>query len=131
MSFYKLSYATINMLDVNLAEVVVDKNITVSLEMIEELETFFSKTFTEPFALLVNKINEYQYSFEAMTCMASHELLTAFAVINYDDVQQDPINQVLELRAMDELNVKVFSGLELGWQEGKNWLIEQLAEVKK
>lgn len=131
MSFYKLSYATINMLDNNLAEVVVDKNITVSLEMVEELEAFFTKTFTEPFALLVNKINEYQYSFEAMTCMASHELLTAFAVINYDDVQQDPINQVLELRAMDELNIKVFSGLELGWQEGKNWLIEQLAEVNK
>jgi hypothetical protein len=63
--------------------------------------------------------------------MASNELLTAFAVINYDDVQQDPINQVVELRAMDELNMKVFSGLELGWQEGKNWLIEQLAEVKK
>lgn len=131
MSLYKLSYATVNMLDDNLAEVVVDKNITVSLEMVEELEAFFTKNFTEPFALLVNKINDYQYSFEAMTCMASHELLTAFAVINYHDVQQDPINQVLELRAMDELNIKVFSGLELGWQEGKNWLIEQLAEVKK
>lgn len=131
MSLHKLSFATINMLEANIAEVIVDNKITISLEMVEELEAFFTKTFTEPFALLVNKINAYQYSFEAMTCMASNELLTAFAVINYDDVQQDPINQVLELRAMDELNMKVFSGLELGWQEGKNWLIEQLAEVNK
>lgn len=127
---HQLSYATVKIIADNLAEVVVNNNIMITLEMVEEFEEFVSATFKQPFALIINKINTYNYSFEAMSCMASNENLVAMAVISYDDLMKDPINRVLELRRMDELNIKIFSGLELGWQQGRNWLLEQLAKVE-
>ena len=52
MSFYKLSFANINMLEANIAEVIVDNKIIISLEMVEELEAFFTKTLRQfPFNL--------------------------------------------------------------------------------
>ena len=128
---YQLSFATIKVLPDNIAEVIVDNNIEITLEMVEELEGFLDKKFTQPFALLVNRINQYSYTFEAMSCMISNALLTAMAVVNYDDTAKDPIHDVLALRAVDKLNVEVFSGLELGWQQAKNWLANQLAQLAK
>lgn len=127
---YNLSYAKIKMLSDNLAEVIVDHNITITLEMIEEFDCFIHDKFKQPFALLVNKINQYEYTFEAMASMVSHELMIAMAVINYDDIDDDPIHKVIKIRAMDQLNIKVFSGLELGFQEAKAWLVEELANVE-
>jgi hypothetical protein len=43
MSLHKLSFATINMLEANIAEVIVDNKIIISLEMVEELEAFLLK----------------------------------------------------------------------------------------
>lgn len=130
LMLYNLSYAKVKMLSDNLAEVIVDHNITITLEMIEELDRFIQENFKQPFALLVNKINQYEYTFEAMASMVSHELLIAMAVINYDDIAEDPIHQVIKIRAIDQLNIKVFSGLELGFQAAKAWLIEELANVE-
>lgn len=124
----QLSYATINVLASNLAEVIVNKNIVMTLEMVEEFEEFLDRHFSQPFALLVNKINTYDYSFEAMSCLASNQNLVAMAVINYDDIATDPINKVMKIRAMDKLNIQLFSGFELGWQEGKVWLENQLTK---
>ena len=130
LMLYKLSYANVKILANNLAEVIVDNDVMVTLEMVEEFDLFIQENFQQPFAVLVNKINRYEYSFEAMASMVSHELIIAVAVINYDDVDEDPIHQVLKIRTIDQLNIKVFSGLELGWQEAKKWLVEELASVK-
>lgn len=125
-----LSYATIKMLSENIAEVIVNKDVVISLEMVEEFDTFVENTFSAPFGLIVNKINNYNYSFEALSCMASNPLLVGTAVVNYDDVSKDPINQVKAIRAIDNLNIEVFSGLELGWQDAKQWLESLLIKVE-
>ncbi|MGJ8691118.1 MAG: hypothetical protein ACSHW0_01405 [Thalassotalea sp.] len=127
---HQLSFASIKLLADDIAEVVVDNNIEITLEMVEELEAFLNHNFKQAFGLLVNKVNPYSYSFEAMTCMASNKYLAALAVVNYEDHSEDPIHYVLKIRAVDELNIKVFSGLELGWQQAKDWLAHELENIK-
>ena len=41
--------------------------------MSEEYDRFLTEVFSNNFALLVNKINQYDFSFEAKLSMASHD----------------------------------------------------------
>lgn len=129
MNNYQLSFAKIKLLTQNLAELVVNKDTEITLEMIEELDKFYTKTFNQNFAVLINKLNQFAYSFEAKCMVGLHKNLAAVAVVSYDDIKKDVTNEILKLRAIDNLNIKIFSGLELGWQQALQWLNTQLDEV--
>lgn len=123
---HKLSFATINLIQDNIIEVIVDAGVEISMEMAEEYEDFLAKLFDENFAVLVNKINQYDYTFEAKLTIASHEKLKAIAVISYDDEATKKVSEMSRLRELDGWNVKIFSGLNLGWQDGLEWLQQEL-----
>lgn len=125
---YNLSFGKINIINGNIAEVVINNNIEISLEMIEECEDFFSKHFSGNFGLLVNKINTYEYSFEAKLTIGLNDRLRAIAVVNYYDIGTKQTDKIIQLRKKDNLNLKIFSGLELGWQDGIEWLNKELLE---
>lgn len=126
---HNLSFAKINILSENIAEVVVDQGIEISLEMSEEYDDFLTEKFPEKFALLVNKVNDYDFSFEAKLSMASHENLIAIAVVTYDEQAKQSVEKVAAIRKRDGWNLKVFNGLNLGWQEGLDWLKSELNTV--
>lgn len=123
---YKLSFATINLIKDNIIEVIVDAGVEISMEMAEEYEDFLAELFDDDFAVLVNKINHYDYTFEAKLTIASHEKLKAIAVISYDDEASKKVDEMSKLRQLDGWNLKVFSGLNLGWQDGVDWLEQEL-----
>jgi hypothetical protein len=123
---HQFSFAKINILAGNIAEIIVEKNVEVSLEMSEELNDFLSRSFSDNFALLYNKINHYDYSFEAKMSMASHENLAAIAVITYDNESKKAVEKIALMRQVDDLNLKMFNGLNLGYKEGLAWLQSQL-----
>jgi len=126
MEKYRLSFAYINILFGNIAEVVIDNSVTVSLEMVEELDKFLTNSFDSQYALLINKLNDYNFSFEAMFSVASHENIQAIAVINYSKEGEIMTLDIIEQRKIDQLNIKMFSGLDLGYQQSINWLKNQL-----
>ena len=123
---YELSFATINLIKDNIAEVIINAGVEVSMEMGEECDAFFTKLFPENFALLINKINPYDYTFEAKLSVASHENLKAIAVVSYDEHGESVSKELAQLRKIDGWNVKIFSGLNLGWQDGVDWLEQEL-----
>jgi len=123
---HQLSFAKINILHDHIAEVIVDKDIEISLEMSEEYDDFLTTLFSNNFALLVNKINQYDLSFEAKLNMASHENLTAIAVVTYDDESKKAVKKVAAMRQLDGWNLKIFNGLNLGWQDGLDWVTNEL-----
>lgn len=125
---YRLSFAIINLLSDQIAEIIVDNHVVISLEMLEELDGFTNEHFVKSFGLIVNKINSYRYTFEAKSYIATNQHQVACAVVNYGLVSEDPIYEVKELRPFDHLNIKVFSGLEFGWQQAKKWLNDQLVK---
>ncbi|WP_019027354.1 hypothetical protein [Colwellia piezophila] len=126
MKKHQLSFAKINILNEHIAEVIVDQDTVISLEMSEEYDRFMSEIFSNYFAILVNKINQYDFSFEAKLSMASHQNLTAIAVVTYDNEGKESVEKLAAIRQLDGWNVKIFDGLNLGWQEGLDWLNNEL-----
>jgi hypothetical protein len=126
MQKYQLSFAKVNILSEHIAEVIVGQDVVISLEMSEEFDYFLTRFFSDNFALLINKINEYDFSFEAKLSVASHENLAAIAVVTYDNQSKASVGKIAAIRQRDGWNLKVFDGLNLGWQEGLDWLQGEL-----
>jgi len=123
---YRLSFGNIKIINGNIAEITINKDIEMSLEMVEECEQFFTDHFVDWFGIIVNKINSYEYSYEAKLTIGTHEKLKAIAVVNYNDYGITQSKRIIKLRVMDNLNVKKFSGLNLGWQHALEWLTQEL-----
>lgn len=126
---HNLSFAKVNLLSESVVEVIFKQDVEISLEMLEECDDFLTCHFPNKFALLVNKINQYDLSFEAKLSVASQENLMAIAVITYDDEGKQSVENLAAMRKLDGWNLKVFDGLNLGWQEGLDWLQGELNTV--
>jgi hypothetical protein len=126
---HQLSFATVNIMSDDVAEVVVNEGIDISLEMSEEYDEFLSNHFSQNFGLLVNKINSYDFSFEAKLNVASHENLTAIAVVIYNENDRLAVEKVATMRQRDGWNLRIFDGLNMGWQEATGWLQSELKAI--
>ncbi|MDG1750714.1 MAG: hypothetical protein P8I03_03510 [Thalassotalea sp.] len=127
---HRLSFGHFNILSENILEVVADEGVEMTLEMIEECHQFVDKHFADDFGMLVNRVNNYTYSFEAKLSIASYAHLKAIAFVYYSPDSKDVTEDLYQLRAFDEWNFRAFSGLELGWQQAYNWLQQELTTVK-
>lgn len=117
---------TVNHLESNIAEVIVDSGVELGIEMVEELDNYLSDFYSGDFALLVNKQNPYSYTYEAQLCLASLEHQRALAIL-YHDLQREHIPPLLGQRVtLDEINVKIFPATKLGTKSAMNWLKEIL-----
>lgn len=124
---YKLSFADINVLANNAIEIVIKKNIEVSLEMVEESHILLSRLFPhETFGILMNRIHPHSFTYEAKLCMGTYENLAAIAVVNYSPAQLLNSQKIHAIRKVDNWNLKHFEGLDLGWQDAQQWLKSQL-----
>lgn len=122
----RLSFASFNLVNDNILEVIIDEGINLTLEMVEECYSFVNQHIRHDFGLLIHKINNYDYTFEAKLSMASFEHMKAIAFVYYCDKGKKVSQELQDLRAMDGWNQKNFSGLELGWQKAQQWLAKEL-----
>jgi len=126
---HKLSFCSINRISDCIAEVIVNKNVEISLEMVEEYEVFLAELFTNNFGLLINKVHHYNFAFEAKLSIGSHNNLQAIAVVDYNKNSLLITEDIANVRKIDGWNLKSFSGLDLGWQEALNWLEKELSAI--
>jgi len=122
-----LSFCSINILSGVIAEVIVNKDVEISMEMVEEFEAFLTKIFTEDFGLLINKVHHYSFAYEAKLSIGSHANLKAIAVIDYTEKSKLITEDIAKIRKVDGWNLCTFSGLDLGWEQGLNWLKKELS----
>jgi len=127
---HRLSFAYFNILSDNILEVVVDDGIEMTLEMVEECHDFINAHFTNDFGMLINRVNNYTYTYEAKLSLASYEKLKAIAFVYYSKDSKDITKQLSKTRISDEWNCRIFSGLELGWQQAYDWLLQELIPIK-
>jgi hypothetical protein len=125
---HKLSFGYITLLSKNIAEVIVNHNTKMTIEIVEEYDNFLANYFHEDFGLLINRINDYSFTYEASLSIASSAHLKAIAVVSYAPQSREQSLGILAKRKIDGWNMKVFSGLELGWQQGLNWLESELSK---
>jgi len=123
------SFGQINIISSCIAEVIINQDVEITLELLEEYDAIMAKKFTGNYAVLVNRINNYRYAYEALLCAGSAQNLRAAAVIEYGTNNEQRIQDLKSIRAMDNLNIKEFSGLELGREKAIAWLDEQLSEI--
>ena len=123
----RLSFGcTINHLQKSIAEVIVDSGIELTIEMVEELETYLDTYYPGSFALLVNKKNPYSYTYEAQLCLASLEKQQAIAVLYHDLHREQIPPQFDKRRKMDNIKIKSFPATQLGTKKALNWLASSL-----
>jgi len=126
-----LSFCSINILCDGIAEVVVNKDVEISMEMVEEFDAFLTETFTEDFGLLINKVHHYSFAYEAKLSIGSHANLKAIAVIDYTEKSKLITEDIAKTRKIDGWNLRTFSGLDLGWEQGLNWLKKELSATSE
>lgn len=127
---HRLSFGFFNLLANNIIEVTADEGIEMTLEMVEECHDFVNKYVEGDFAMLINRINNYTYSYETQLSIASYENLKALAFVCYSKQSFDVTKRLQNNRAVDQWQYPIFSGLELGWQQAFNWLESELLAVK-
>ncbi|WP_371375993.1 hypothetical protein [Thalassotalea aquiviva] len=123
---YPLSFGTIEIITHNIAEVIVNEGVVMTLEIVQEYDNFLQQHFTQPFGLIINRINHYTYTFETKLHISSLENLKAGAIITYHVEGKKAINDILQLRSHDNLNAKFFDGMDLGRKKAINWLMQEL-----
>ncbi len=121
-----LSFGTIFIIADNIAEVVINDGVTVTMEMVEEYHDALENYFKGDFALFINKVHQYNYTFEAKLTIAAHENLKAIAFIFYTPQCQEITDDLIQLRNKDGWNAKLFSGLNLERQQAMLWLEQEL-----
>ncbi len=120
------SFGQVNFLSNNVVELIINKGIEVSLELVDEYDALMAENFTCDYAILVNRLNSYSFSYEALLCIGSAQHLKAVAIINYGVENEEQTKNLQAIRHMDDLNIKEFSGLELGRESAIKWLEKQL-----
>tara|TARA_R110001583_G_scaffold177813_1_gene333460 strand:- start:116 stop:526 length:411 start_codon:yes stop_codon:yes gene_type:complete len=123
---HRLSFGYFTLLAENIVEVTIDEGIELSLEMIEECDIFFKAHIFGDFGMLINRINEYTYSYEAQLTIGSYQGLKAIAFVYYSEKSKNIVEEVNFTRAPDNWNSCIFSGLELEWQQAFQWLQHEL-----
>ena len=126
---YTLSFGDIIILSDHLAEVIVDEGIVMTLEMCEEYDAFLLDHFPQPFALLINKIHNYSYTYEAKLHIASLENLKAFAFLTYNQNGLTETKNLVKQRKADDWNMREFCGLDMGRDKAMKWLKKEMATI--
>ena len=80
---HELSFAKIILLSDSIAEVIINDNVEMTLEMVTQYHDFLLSHLVSPFSLLINKVNTYTYDFEAQINLATLKEINAMAVVAY------------------------------------------------
>jgi len=122
---------SVELLTNNIAQITIEPDVEVTLEMLGEFDEYMSTIFNHDFALLINKQNNYSYSYETLLCIGSQENLKAAAVVYYNESDAKLPSSFSDMRQVDQLNIQLFSGIDIGTHKALNWLEHQLCSEKE
>ena len=121
MDLHELPYAKIIILQDDIAEVMINDEVKMDLEMVEHYHEFLLSHLRSPFSLLINKINSYSYDFDAQLKLATLKEINAMAVVAYDRITRITTETLASYPRSEKWNLKVFSNRD----EALNWLLLQ------
>jgi hypothetical protein len=124
MDLYELPFAKIIILQENIAEVMINDEVKMDLEMVEHYHEFLLSHLRSPFSLLINKINSYTYDFDAQLKLATLKEINVMAVVAYDRITRITTETLASYPRSEKWNLKVFSNRD----EALNWLLLQHKE---
>lgn len=121
MDIHKLSFAKINILREDIAEVIINENIEMNADMVEQYHDFLLTHLHPPFSLLINKINSYSYDFQAQKNIASLNEIKAMAVVAYNQSTVISTRSLEDVPRKTKWNMRIFNDRD----ESLSWLISE------
>lgn len=121
---YRVSYGIIQVLQADITEVIVDNGVELTLEMHQEEGAFCRAHLSPHFGLLINRSNQYSYSFAAQQAIAGCRDAAAIAVVVYDDSGRRTVQLIRTFVGDNAPNIALFCGRD----EALSWL---QAEMKR
>jgi hypothetical protein len=127
METHDLSFAKINLLRDDIAEVIVNEGVTINESMTDTYHEFLITHLRAPFSLLVNKVNSYSYDFNAQRKLATIEEIRSMAVVAYKEITRISTEALASMPRKKEWQLQMFSDRENALQ----WLISQQDDTRE
>jgi len=108
MTIHRLSFGEITILKPNLAEVIVDNGVEMDLAMVEEYHDFLLTHLQHPFNLLINKRNQYTYSFDAQKHLGTLSQINSMAVVAYSSISEQSTYNLASFPRTKPWNLQIF-----------------------
>jgi len=108
MTIHELSFGKINILKPNLAEVIIGSYVDMDLERVNELHEFLLTHLEYPFNLLINKVHQYSYTFEAQQRAYSLSEINSIAVVAYNSIAENSSNSLISIPRAMPWNIEIF-----------------------
>lgn len=124
MGDINLSFCTIRHLDNQVCEVIVNEGIEMDATMVDEYHAYLNNYYDLPFALLINKKNNYAYNFDAQKRVADIANIKAMAVLVYRRSTEIATQALNNFKREYEWNLKIFYERE----EALQWLQSEMSE---
>jgi len=127
METHELSFAKINILQPDIAEVIVNEGVELNLAMVEEYHSFLLSHLQPPFSLLINKMHSYTYDFDAQQKLATLPEIHVMAVVAYNYITEKTTEVLASYPREQKWNLVIFSDRS----EALDWLISKQEELKQ
>jgi hypothetical protein len=122
MELHSLGFAKIVLLADDIAEVIIDEGVVMNLAMVTQYHDFLISHLHAPFSLLVNKINEYSYDFNAQMKIANIPQINAMAIVTYTKHAEFTTHLLADTTyRQTPWNIQIFPqrGMALDWLENE------------
>lgn len=133
MELHVLKFAKIIILRPDIAEVIIDDNVVMTLGMVNEYHEFLIKHLQTPFSLLINKINEYSYEFQAQLLIGNIPEIHAMAVVSYTRKSAITTHLLANTTPRTKVwNLSVFNQREIAleWLEEQQDVVSRLKDLE-
>ena len=100
MNVYNLSFGPIIVINPNLVEVIVNHGVVFGELEVDEFHDFILTNFDAPISLLVNKKNDYSYTFEAQKNVGNIKEIKAIAFLS------TTLSGLMIYKTMNNINAK-------------------------
>lgn len=120
-----IEFAKIIILKNDLAEIIVEQYVEITLDMVHHLHQTLLDNLTAPFFLVINKINNYSYGFEAMHELGTINEIAGVAIVCYSEQAKANSQYLTNLNRKIEWNTKIFNNRK----DGLKWIAQQKENI--
>ena len=120
VSSHTLSFATLNLLQDNTVELIVDQDVEINIHMVREWMGFIRSRGCVPARIMVNKLHPCSYTFDALMQIAEIDFVKAIAFVNYSVTSKRVCHSIMQLLEDPKWQLSTFDDRELAlrWLSG-------------
>lgn len=122
MKVFLLPFGKVNILESNIAEIIINDGVLLDREMVETYRALIRSHLKIPYSLLINKEHGYSYTFDAQVSMGNlTNDIDHRAVVVHSQSGEMATDIVMNINKKNNWNLQMFRDRD----EAINWLINQ------